>query len=207
RVRVRSPTCCGRCLQFGSALTKVPVPTAPAAHYACGGVRTDLHARSSITRLYAAGEVACTGLHGANRLASNSLLEGLVFGARAAQAMTEPARAAATKSNRRYAIVPPPSDTADSAPSVDDIRALMWKSAGLFRAAEGLADAVRVMDRAASAVFPSSPDGRQHRNLTTVARLIARAALRRDESRGGHYRTDFPARDDVNWEIHLVDSQ
>jgi L-aspartate oxidase len=202
----RFPTIAAMCRQVGLDLARDPIPVGPAAHYMMGGVDTDEGGRTSLPGLFAAGEVACTGLHGANRLASNSLLEGLVFGARAAQAMTEPARAAAMKSNRRYAIVPAATGAADPLPAIEDIRALMWKAAGLFRTREGLTDAVQVLDRAAAAAFPSTPDGRQHRNLATVARLIARAALRREESRGGHYRQDFPARDDVHWKIHLVDS-
>jgi len=172
--------------------------------------------------LFAAGEAACTGVHGANRLASNSLLEGLVFGARAAQAMTEPPQAAATKRDRVAVGDPglPVSSLAATgnpgrspqAPAVSprrlsaaDVRALMWRDAGLFRDRTGLTRAVAALDAAAAADYAPTADGTRDRNLITVARLIAGAALRREESRGGHFRADFPERDDTRWKVHCVD--
>ena len=164
--------------------------------------------------LYAAGEVACTGLHGANRLASNSLLEGLVFGARAAAAMTQAPRAAPMKPDRVGAgdwglgagkdrtVLPVPSP---QPPDPDEIRALMWRSVGLFRTRERLAKAVDALERSSAAPAPATADDWRHHNLLTVARLIARAALRREESRGGHYREDFPQRNDPQWKIHIVE--
>jgi L-aspartate oxidase len=153
-------------------------------------------------------------VHGANRLASNSLLEGLVFGARAAQAMQEPARAAGLKTDRvrveglgqraatRSAPLAPSPEP--SALDREAIRDLMWRSVGLFRDRAGLEEATARLDAAVDPP-PSSAAEWRLRNLLTVARLIAGAALRREESRGGHYRADFPQRDDAHWKVHLTD--
>jgi L-aspartate oxidase len=212
----RFPTIAAMCLQAGLDLARDPIPVGPAAHYIMGGVDTDEWGRTSLEGLFAAGEVACTGVHGANRLASNSLLEGLVFGARAAVAMREPPRAALVKGDRvgtgdwgLAARSPGPvSPQVPSPLSPDEVRDLMWRRAGLFRDRPGLEEAVAKLEAASSAVAqPHTPEGRRHRNLLTVARLIARAALRREESRGGHYRADFPARDDARWKVHVVETR
>jgi L-aspartate oxidase len=217
-VRRRFPTIAAMCTSVGLDLARDPIPVGPAAHYIMGGVETDEWTRTSLPGLHAAGEVACTGVHGANRLASNSLLEGLVFGARAAEAMQQPPAAAPLKRDRVLAPVAPGTSTSTrhptpapstqhSAPSTQDsIRHLMWRCAGLFRARATLLEAVHTLDAAADGVFPATPDGWRLRNFVTVARLIARAALRRDESRGAHFREDFPRRDDTRWRIHLTDA-
>jgi L-aspartate oxidase len=208
-VRRRFPTIAATLAQLGLDLAVDRIPVGPAAHYMMGGVDSDVSGRTSLPGLYAAGEVACTGLHGANRLASNSLLEGLVFGARAAEAMLEPPRAAAMKNDRVMADVPPANHRDRSASaersSIEAIRELMWRAAGLFRTRECLESAVATLDAESLAGFPEAADGASRHNFVTVARLIARAALRREESRGGHYRTDFAARDDVHWKKHVVD--
>jgi len=209
-VTERFPTISAMCAQIGLDLARDPIPVGPAAHYIMGGVDTDEWGRTSLPGLYAAGEVACTGLHGANRLASNSLLEGLVFGARAAQAMTEAPRAAPLKSDRVGTGDCPPSrlprlSRQPIAP--DEIRALMWRAVGLFRTRQGLAAAVEALDRASVPASPATAEEWRQRNLVTVARLVARAALRREESRGGHFRADFPERDDLHWKIHVVDQR
>jgi L-aspartate oxidase len=214
----RFPTIAAMCQQVGLDLARDPIPVGPAAHYIMGGVDTDEWGRTSLESLFAAGEVACTGVHGANRLASNSLLEGLVFGARAAAAMQEAPRAAALKSDRvgtgdweRGTRSPGagspqvPSPQVPSPQSPAEIRDLMWRRAGLFRDRPGLQEAVAKLEAASAVAEPQTPEGRRHRNLLTVARLIARAALRREESRGGHYRADFPARDDERWRVHVTD--
>jgi L-aspartate oxidase len=210
-VRERFPTIAAMCADAGLDLARDRIPVGPAAHYIMGGVDTDEWARTSVPGLFAAGEVACTGVHGANRLASNSLLEGLVFGARAADAMQEPVRAAVLKADRILEAAGadlrvPPRQLAPSPQSLapDDIRDLMWRFVGLFRDRAGLAQATARLD---AAVDPPTSDaaGWRLRNLLTVARLIAGAALRREESRGGHYRADFPRRDDLHWQVHLVD--
>jgi L-aspartate oxidase len=175
-----------------------------------GGIETDLDGRTSIAGLFAAGEAACTGVHGANRLASNSLLEGLVFGARAADAMTGPLRAA-----QFFAVagdsIAPGLDRSGEAPTGQLVRDLMWRHAGLLRSRDTLDDLVARLSiwwgcllhrRTAT---PSDRETRRLSSLVTVSLLIARAALRRDESRGGHFRTDFPHRDDIHWQKHVFD--
>ena len=216
-VRSRFPTIAAMCAEQGLDLARDPIPVGPAAHYIMGGVETDEWARTSLAGLFAAGEVACTGVHGANRLASNSLLEGLVFGARAAVAMTETPRAALLKPDRIMAdgswLRARDRDDADHRPyatshqplAVAEIRDVMWRHAGLFRTRAGLLDAVERLASAGVAASPRTADDWRHRNLLTVARLISRAALRREESRGGHFRADFPNRDDIHWQVHLVD--
>ena len=158
-VRDRFPTIAAACRQVGLDLAKDPIPVGPAAHYVMGGIDTDEWGRTSLPGLYAAGETACTGVHGANRLASNSLLEGLVFGARAAVAMQQDVRAAAMKSDRlgarpdsadarRARLRTPAPSPEPRAPSPDEIRDLMWRSAGLFRTRDHLADAVARLEGA-----------------------------------------------------------
>jgi L-aspartate oxidase len=205
------------CAQVGLDLARDLIPVGPAAHYIMGGVDTDEWARTSVPGLFAAGEVACTGVHGANRLASNSLLEGLVFGGRAAVAMKQTPQAAPLKPDRIMADGSWLMAMADgSAPStiaishqpfaMASIRDLMWRSVGLFRDRDGLERAVEALGAAGNTAPPSTPDEYRHLNLVTVARLIAGAALRREESRGGHFRADFPQRDDRRWRVHIVDA-
>ena len=217
-VRRRFPTIDEMCTSVGLDLTEDLIPVGPAAHYIMGGVDTDEWGRTSLAGLYAAGEVACTGVHGANRLASNSLLEGLVFGARAAEAMQLSAEAAEIKSGRVRAEGsglrvegmdegPPPLALSPQPLALTDVRTLMWRSAGLFRDRDGLQRAVSALEAAGSAATaPSTVEGWRDRNLLTVARLIARAALRREESRGGHFRQDFPQRDDARWKVHVTET-
>ena len=211
-VRERFPTITEMCRRVGLDLAKDLIPVGPAAHYMMGGIDTDEWGRTSVRGLFAAGETACTGVHGANRLASNSLLEGLVFGARAGEAMQQAAGAAPLKADRRMADVPPASDAEQELLEPDAIRDLMWRSAGLFRTRERLSAAVARLERAwraAEVAVSRAPDeegGRRRLNLSTVALLVARAALRREESRGGHFRADFPARDDLHWKVHIVET-
>jgi L-aspartate oxidase len=185
-VRQRFPRIYETCLAHGLDITSSPVPAAPAAHYAMGGVRTDLDGRTSIPRLYAAGEVAATGVHGANRLASNSLLEGVVFGARAGRVMQEWAGRAPSA----------PVDATDPLFPVmeeSELRLLTWEHCGILRHAQQLED---LADRLAlTPMLPFSEATTalyELRNMHTVAGLIARCALARRESRGAHFRADFP---------------
>jgi L-aspartate oxidase len=207
-LRRRFPKIYSTCLSFGLDLAREPIPVSPAAHYIMGGVRTDLEGRTSLPGLSAAGEVACTGVHGANRLASNSLLEGLVFGARAG-------RAAAQGQSGPHA--------ADAAGEMDDgepgattrddlrrmgaaadavrkrVRRLMWERVGILRSRASLTRALAKFEQIARAPLRTAP-----RNFLSVATLIARAALWREESRGGHFRVDFPAREDGRWRVHSI---
>jgi L-aspartate oxidase len=213
-VHERFPTIARACADAGLDLAVDRIPVSPAAHYIMGGVETDLEGRTSVDGLFAAGEAACTGVHGANRLASNSLLEGLVFGARAAEAMNEPARAATLRSADAVgwpsgARRPPSIDV----PSADDVRALMWRNCGLLRDGPRMQAALTRLE-AWHAIVGSAPASRvadagfrRVRSIITVGLMIARAAHRREESRGGHFRSDFPNRDDIKWRKHISDVQ
>ena len=209
-VRTRFPTIARAVAEAGLDLATDRIPVSPAAHYVMGGVETDLDGRTSVPQLFAAGEVACTGVHGANRLASNSLLEGLVFGARAASAMPQPVTPPALRATD-IITWHPPSGGRSPRPSADAVRELMWQDAGLLRDRGGLERGVRQLEAwSAAAGDPASQsasEDRRVRTLLTVGLLIARAALRRAESRGGHFRADFPARDDVHWGKHVSDVQ
>jgi len=215
-VHARFPLVSAACRRAGLDLARDRIPIGPAAHYMMGGVETDLDGATSIPHLFAAGEAACTGVHGANRLASNSLLEGLVFGARAGRAMARvrPGRAAAAAVTP--AVSPPVKRNGPLRPlprgAEAGVRALMWARAGLFRdepglqsALEGLASIGADLD-GWTAQVPIDADAWRTVSLVTVARLIARAALRRTESRGGHYRTDYPARNDVHWKRRIAEA-
>ncbi len=181
------------------------IPVRPAAHYLMGGVRTDHWGQASLRRLYAAGEVACTGVHGANRLASNSLLEGLVFGARAAEAMQDETALPASVA----AFSPPWAEESGSEapPSalMPELQRAMWEKAGLLRDAEGLLSLREDLERL-SEQLPNPVDrgGLEINNLVTIGSLIAESALAREESRGAHFRNDFPKRDDEHFARHSV---
>lgn len=187
-LRRRFPTIYETCLAFGIDLAKDRAPIHPAAHYAMGGVWTDLDGRSTVERLYAAGEAACTGVHGANRLASNSLLEGLVFGQRAGAAM----RAWADTSVK--IATPPP--VRCRAVVESEIRERAWADCGIRRDATGLARVCNWIESVPEiTVARPRRELLEARNLATVLDLMATCALARQESRGGHYRVDFPHKD------------
>ena len=200
--RARFPTIAEACKTVGLDLGTDRIPVGPAAHYLMGGVETDLWARTTLPGLYAAGEVACTGVHGANRLASNSLLEGLVFGARAAQAMLLPGEDFAPFSILATSGSELVSGTRSDRTVEADVRGLMWNSVGLWRDEALLTTAVEAFDEWYAAI---GEDRSRLAALVTVGRLMARAALRREETRGSHARSDFPSRDDVKFRIHLGD--
>ncbi|OFW01865.1 MAG: L-aspartate oxidase [Acidobacteria bacterium RIFCSPLOWO2_02_FULL_68_18] len=205
----RFPAIALACARVGLDLAHDRLPVSPAAHYMMGGIETDLDGRTSVAGLFAAGEAACTGVHGANRLASNSLLEGLVFGARAAAAMQRPPRPSALRSEG-VVDAPLPGGSAGPIPTAHIVRSLMWRSVGLLRERRALEATVRRLERwigAATLREPESGSAERRRvfSLVMVGWLVARAALRREESRGAHFRTDFPERDDLHWNKHISD--
>jgi L-aspartate oxidase len=176
------------CRARGINPAKDQIPVIPAAHYMMGGIVTDLSGHSSLERLYACGEVSRTGVHGANRLASNSLLEGLVFAERVARDMISlPVLKGAPRKKSWEA--PPLVDRGAAQVAADDVRSIMWEHAGISRTAKGLRECLSVL----SAIEQRLPIGAtEEANMVQTARLITDAALLRKESRGGHYRSDFP---------------
>ena len=216
-IKQRFPTIWATCAEAGLDITKAPAPIAPAAHYFMGGVRTDVNGHTTLPGLFAAGEVACTTVHGANRLASNSLLEGLVFGRRAASADdgTGPGRSASTWPLELLAA---DFDDYRSAPkNRPELQDSNWRNLGIVRTRQGLADALSPVasslehlsgDRRPSLATASSVEvaEMENTNLRVVTELIARAAMLREESRGAHYRKDFPATSE-QWRGHIVHSR
>ncbi len=194
-VKARFPRIYSTCFQYNIDITTDLIPIRPAAHYAMGGVRTDLQGRTSLPALYAAGEAATTGVHGANRLASNSLLEGLVFGARAGRKMRDELRhgPAKARSKPRVAYSNGPVD-AGLEELVREMQELMWNEVGIVRDGVRLKRAIEHLERLAPRVArPKTRRSYEASNIHTVGLLVGRSALAREESRGAHYRIDFPA--------------
>src|SRR5881227_1403374 len=205
-VKARFPRIYSTCFQYNIDITTDLIPIRPAAHYAMGGVRTDLQGRTSLPALYAAGEAATTGVHGANRLASNSLLEGLVFGARAGKKMRDELKA----SSKRASALPPAaySNGPVSVPvdaSIAQLQELMWKNVGIVRTGSTLKEAINQLGEIGEKVArPKTRRSYEASNIHTVGLLVARSALAREESRGAHYRIDFPAHDDKKFLKHSI---
>ncbi len=197
-LRERFPKIYLTCLRYGLDFTKDQIPVSPAAHYIMGGVGTDTEGRTTLTGLYAAGEVTCTGVHGANRLASNSLLEGLVFGARAGAAAVNDAIDYKIQENSLTDPIDiPPADWMFDPQTRYRVQELMWQKVGLIRRGEDLLAALDELIHLSNQAINI-----RTRNFATLAKLITQAALWREESRGGHYRTDFANRDDEKWRVH-----
>jgi L-aspartate oxidase len=206
RIEARFPRIHATCLRYNVDITSELVPVRPAAHYAMGGVLTGLNARTTIPGLYAAGEAASTGVHGANRLASNSLLEGLVFGARAGAAMREglrpPQSPGAEPPQAAYSNGPV---DANVEAIIRGIQELMWHNVGIVRTGSGLKSAIsQLQEIAPRLAHPHSQRGWEARNLCQAGLLVARCALAREESRGAQYRTDFPTRNDARFLKHSL---
>jgi L-aspartate oxidase len=203
--------------EFAIDMSKDLIPIHPAAHYMIGGVDVDLNGRTSLPGLYAVGEASCSGLHGANRLGSNSLLEGLAFGARAG---TDAAQEARQNGPAKFPLtldhrIPPSTKTElDITDVKSSLRSVMWRNVGIERQGDRL-DETReiiafwsryVMDKVfdPAALGPAVTAGWELQNMLAVCALIASAAYTRTESRGAHHRLDYPARDDAHWRMHLL---
>ncbi|HYL86112.1 MAG TPA: L-aspartate oxidase [Candidatus Angelobacter sp.] len=222
-LKTRFPRIYETCLSYGLDLASDLAPVCPAAHYMMGGVKTDLWGRTSLPGLYAAGETAATGVHGANRLASNSLLEGLVFGARTGQAIMEDAPAGKRQPGALPGSPAPlpgnsPAAQKETAKSgekksaacatLTKIRDVMWREVGIMRSGKELADALKQLE---TMELPKSEkpsrESYELRNLHTLARVMTNASLAREESRGSHYRSDFPYRNDEDFSKHSLEQK
>jgi L-aspartate oxidase len=209
-VRARFPGIAAMCAKFDIDITRDRIPVRPGAHYMMGGVTTDLEGRTTVPGLWAAGEVSATGLHGANRLASNSLLEAMVYGAHSGEGA---ARETAGMNDSFHALAlenpraAPPRQVLDLADIRNALKAQMWRRVSVRRDADGLDEARENIDhwsRYAMAQQFSNPFGWELQNMLCVAWLMIRAALDRQETRGCHVRTDFPQRDDAAWNRHVT---
>jgi L-aspartate oxidase len=219
-LKKRFPRIYETCVSYGLDLASDLAPVCPAAHYMMGGVKTDLKGRTSLPGLYAAGETAATGVHGANRLASNSLLEGLVFGAIAGQAMIKDAPAGkrtgqalpgspaplpgnSSTTQKEAAKNGPAKTPAAVCGTLTKIREVMWRDVGIMRNGKELADAIKQLEAIELPKSDKSARSAQElRNLHTLALVMTRDALAREESRGSHYRSDFPFRNDEDFAKH-----
>lgn len=200
--------------QHGLSLHRDLIPVRPAAHYLMGGIRTDLNGRTTRQGLYAAGEAACNGVHGANRLASNSLLEGLVFGARAAQAMLEDgASVSQAVAADEPAVQLRHADAGEEAlieRSIAQLQRAMWRTAGLLRDEQTMREGVAERDIIEASITHLIRQGKSSRrlfevqSLLSISRAILLSALARTESRGAHFRNDHPRRDDANFRKHSI---
>jgi L-aspartate oxidase len=219
RVAARFPQIMHYCARYGLDITRERIPVSPAAHYMMGGVRTNTWGETNVRNLYAAGETACTGVHGANRLASNSLLETVVFAKRVVERTLDPKRGPVEhyggavrlpesigEQARKTGVYRAGGDVptrigaparalpfAETALSLSNLQALMWDKAGIVRDGPGLAEAALTLAMwQRSAPPPSDRPSHELANLLLTARIVTEAALLRQESRGAHYRTDFP---------------
>lgn len=205
RVSSRFPQIYRHCLDHGLDITREPIPVSPAAHYMMGGVRTNTWGETNLRNLYACGEVACTGVHGANRLASNSLLETVIFAKRVVERTLEPDAGHQAAQPDAHAIPLPERPPAEAPPpDRSALQSLMWEHVSIVRSGESLARACPALAAwEARLVPPTDRASYELANLVLLGRLVAEAALMREESRGAHYRTDFPEPRD-EWQRHIV---
>lgn len=202
----RFPRIWQACREQGIDTARDGIPVAPAAHYLMGGVRTDLQGQTSLPGLFACGEVACTGVHGANRLASNSLLEGLVFGRRIAKALREDLPASLPPQPQAGCELPEAGPNTIPAEIRRQVQRWMWDEVGIRRHGAGLLKSIQSLTQGSESLsgHVATKEACEVANLALVGLLVAQGALERIESRGGHFRTDFPARDDQTWRRNVV---
>jgi len=205
RVIARFPQIYRFCLDQGLDLTRSPIPVSPAAHYTMGGIRTNVWGETNVPGLYACGECACTAVHGANRLASNSLLETVVFAKRVVRRTVEQPPDSVGAAPAADAIdLSPPAPAEAPPPSREALQSLMWDQVGIVRDGDGLSRARATLSAWQAALPP--PAGRPSHELTdllTCGRLVTEAALMREESRGAHFRSDLPQPRE-GWRRHIV---
>jgi L-aspartate oxidase len=206
RVQKRFPRIYAAGMKHNIDMTEDMMPVRPAAHFAIGGVRTDLDGRSSLSGLYAAGEAAATGVHGANRLAGNALLEALVYGARAGKAMREELKEAhKTVGREKKAATQNGPVDAGIEELIGQIQDAMWKDVGVVRTRMGMQEASKKLEGLSPRVaHPRTRRAYEAANLHMTALLVVRSALAREESRGAHYRIDYPGHDDKKFLKHSV---
>jgi L-aspartate oxidase len=205
KVQKRFPRIYATCMQHNVDITEDVIPVRPAAHFSMGGVRTDLDGKTNVAGLYAAGEAAATGVHGANRLASNSLLEGLVYGARAGKAMREEVKAGSRQGAQpKVACSNGPVD-AGMEDLIGQIQLVLENELGIVRSRTGMQKAIKTLEEMAPRLaHPKTRRGQEASNLHVAGLLVARSALAREESRGAHYRMDYPDHDDKKFLKHSV---
>ncbi|HUT10982.1 MAG TPA: L-aspartate oxidase [Thermoguttaceae bacterium] len=210
KIRARFPGIAQICAEFDLDITRDRIPVRPGAHYMMGGVSVDADGRTTLPGLWAAGEVTASGLHGANRLASNSLLEALVYGAHTGRGASQ----SATKLHDNYSAlmlenpqIESPGEPLNLSDIRNSLKSLMWRNIGVRRDAEGLSEASENIDRWCRYVLArqfNDPTGWELQNMLSISRLMIQAALTREESRGAHVRTDFPKTDDPRWNRHVT---
>jgi L-aspartate oxidase len=201
----RFPKIYETCKHYGLDIAKDQLPVSPASHYCMGGIRSDLWGRSTVPGLYAAGEVACTGVHGANRLASNSLLEGLVFGARAGETALRDSSGSKAPGSKLRSVDAGAGDSKPETRATElstavrkRVKRVMWERVGILREKDELRRAIAEFEQIAASNLSTTS-----RNFVTLATMVAKAALWREESRGGHFRTDFPEQQEA-FRVHSV---
>jgi L-aspartate oxidase len=205
-LKKRFPRIYSTCMEYNVDITTDLIPIRPAAHYAMGGVKTDLEGRTNVAGLYAAGEAAATGVHGANRLASNSLLEGLVFGARAGMHMRSELKTSPKHKEEKHrpAASNGPVDAATEN-LIRQMQDLMWNKVGIVREGSGLRTAIQELQGfSAKTAYAQTRRAYEAKNINLAGLLVARSALAREESRGAHYRLDFPDKNDAKFLKHSV---